>query len=188
MNNTYWDEEHDIDIVIAPRQSGKTTMLVNNAIQYIIENDSNVYIVCINSRVVDHIKCIVNEVVRELPYSSDILRKIYYDGSHHLDYLSSVRHNTRVYFDESDFIDNIPLIKNAYYTTTPSTGITNRFIDILESGEYNEFGRRVASIIPIDFEIERVNFNPRARTLDEDNNFTIENVDDETLYLYRIGG
>jgi hypothetical protein len=40
----------------------------------------------------------------------------------------------------------------------------------------------------MDFEIERINLNPRTLTSDEDDNFTIENVDDETLYLYRIGG
>jgi hypothetical protein len=186
MITTFRDDEYNIDIVIAPRQSGKTIMLVDNAIQYIIENNSNVYIVCMNNRVVDHIKTIVDEVVRELPYRSDILRKIYYDGSHHLDYLSSVEHNTRVYFDESDLINNIPLIKNAYYTTTPSTGITNRFIDILESGEYNEFGRRLASIESTEPEVVNVDME-RVVIPQPDDSFTIGNVDDETLYLYRIG-
>jgi predicted AAA+ superfamily ATPase len=143
---TFRDDEFGIDIVIAPRQSGKTMMLVDNAIQYIVENNSNVYMVAITN----HIRTIVDEVVRELPYRSDILRKICYINSYDVDY---VGHNTRVYFDESDFIDNIPLIKNAYYTTTPTTGRTNSFINVLESGEYNVFGRLLAAIIPMDFEI-----------------------------------
>jgi hypothetical protein len=176
----------------------------------------------VNNPMTNHIRTIVDEVVRELPYRSDILRKICYINSHHFSY---VGYNTRVYFDESDLINNIPLIKNAYYTTTPATGITNRFIDILESGEYNVLGRRLASIestepevVNVDMErvvipqlddiLESGEYNEFGRRVvpieptepevvnvdmehvvipQPDDSFTIENIDDETLYLYRIG-
>jgi hypothetical protein len=99
-----------------------------------------------------------------------------------LPYLGNMRDNTRIYFDESDFINDIPLIRNAYYTTTPTTGVTNSFIEMLESGEYNVFGRRLASIEPVEpVEMEHIVI-PTSN-----NNFTIGNVDDEILYLYRIG-
>jgi hypothetical protein len=191
MNNTYWDEEHDIDIVIAPRQSGKTTMLVNNAIQYVINNDNDVYIVLPNIHIREHTRSILMNIISDLSFKRDIIRYInFIDMNWFNTYFNHFNHISRIYFDESDLMHDIPLIKNAYYTTTSTTGRTNSFINVLESGEYNVFGRRLASIIPMDFEIARINFNPRIRTLtpDEDDNFTIENVDDETLYLYRIGG
>jgi len=189
MNNTYWDEEHDIDIDIAPRQSGKTTMLVNNAIQYIINNDNDVYIVLPNIHMREHTRSILMNIISDLSFKRDIIRHInFVDTNWFNTYFTHLNDISRIYFDESDLMHDIPLIKNAYYTTTPTTGRTNSFINVLESGEYNVFGRRLASIIPMDFEIERINLNPRTLTSDEDDNFTIENVDDETLYLYRIGG
>jgi hypothetical protein len=182
---TYDNDQHNINIVIAPRQSGKTTNLVKDALRYVLYNDSDVFIVTMNSRMNDNIRSIIHNTINNdmINYNGLLEPRIRLATIEYiLPYLGNMRDNTRIYFDESDFINDIPLIKNAYYTTTPTTGVTNSFIEMLESGEYNVFGRRLASIEPAEqVEMEHIVI-PTSN-----NNFTIGNVDDEILYLYRIG-
>ena len=100
---------------VSGRQSGKTTRLVNHAIKY-AEKGEHVVIVCMNEIHKKNLISVLSEIsTKEIKFCR-INIATYHD--YVLDQMMYDRH--KIYFDEFDSMnDEIPIIKNGYYVTTP---------------------------------------------------------------------
>ena len=113
-------------IEIAGRQTGKTTKLVNHIIG---NHDTNCIIITMNFGMGKYIR-------KVLAKHMDVSNIIFLSSKEELDSkLKGVEQFPNIYVDEFDFIDwDFPIVKNGYYTTTPSRIRTRNDIDRWRKG------------------------------------------------------
>ena len=112
------------------RQSGKTTRLIHDAVNYLTENIcNNIIIFSCNSRNAQRIKRLILNSVNVLSERINVC-----DIRHISDHQNVY---TKFYFDESDFIQNKQLLYNSYYCTTDANGSTMRYMNYFNGRNRN---------------------------------------------------
>lgn len=127
MIRTYHNNEHDVTVEIASRQSGKTTRLINDAIAHAIAKgeDAKIMIVGCNHDTSSFLRVKLNERIDELGLSRRvrnqfIVQNINIFGTQIETSLRrfNTSDNNKIYFDEFEFMDNVPALPKAYYTSS----------------------------------------------------------------------
>jgi hypothetical protein len=125
----YENRTNNVTIEIAPRQSGKTTRLVNMAVDYVMGhaiNEAKVMIVTMNLDMSRRIRDMVNAKIESLGISIRVRNQFIIQSCNNIE---GVRHSLnnfisnryhKVFFDEFEFMDEVPFIHGAYYTSTPN--------------------------------------------------------------------
>ena len=135
----------DVFFDISPRQSGKTTRLVESVVEHLLSDELNTAdIVCFNAYQAGHVYQRVRDRISELHPQYNINGLHSYSDS--VTVLERVKHNhisnehNMIFFDESDFIRHKFLYDRCYYNTTDYNRSTiiyhNTVNDIPFDGEY----------------------------------------------------
>lgn len=126
---TYHNADRDITIEIAPRGSGKTTRLIEDAIAYAltIPAGAKIQIVCVNHNASHSLRGMLNRKIEELGLprvvrNMFLVSNVGIFGDRIVETLmrfSSGHSQNRVYFDGFEFMDTVPILSKAYYTSSP---------------------------------------------------------------------
>ena len=161
-------EQHNIIFDIDARQSGKTTRLCD-FVRMAVDNPNinHVWVFAPNGY-------ILNNIRQRIWPSNRISFNVFGEVERVLRY---IRPNDRCAFDESDYLPRPIIIGNSYYSTTPSSGITQRMLNSLQTD----------NIIPDTSMIEDGIINGLTFNYDQCIDKFIEDGDESVLYLERIG-
>lgn len=129
-------------VEISGRQTGKTTRLIEDAAEQLICNlgtTNDNYKIAVISPTLQNSNRIKNQIINKFTEKATLCGIRYYSNAE-LDNKINVFTNMintdyhridKFYIDEFSFIDGLYFSDNAYYTTTPNTSGTDKFMEIL---------------------------------------------------------